>query len=383
MTRDLTRFLLALGVVVGLTTAGLIALAVRLVVLGELPPGAPMGHGVGLRGTLFDDYAQYKLAETLDRKPEVLVLGSSRVMQFRASLFTGCAARSACFYNAGGALPSIQSGLAFLRGLDRGGQPKVLLLGIDLWQFNPAFDRLKHEIVVFDRSPTRSLDADLAVTRRFIGMAFRDAEIRAVIFGQVPTIPGTSGVVAITRGSGFRQDGSYDYGPSVTATTRNESPSARVAEVVSRVPAGCCRFERFEESDRASLVELDELLQLAAARGIQVIAFTPPFADAVVDALEADPVDRAGVTDVRQTLEAVFAKRGVPFRWAPSTSSVGCADDEVWDGSHASEVCDARLLAAILEDHSVAATLSSYADRNEVLKLVAGRRSALALGDER
>ncbi|MEM7391341.1 MAG: hypothetical protein AAF492_03250, partial [Verrucomicrobiota bacterium] len=79
----------------------------------------------------------YKFKAAVARKPEVLALGTSRVMQFRSWLFTQ---KPDAFYNAGGAvtkLPDIQQFLALIEP-----DPKVILLGLDHYFFNPAWDPL-------------------------------------------------------------------------------------------------------------------------------------------------------------------------------------------------------------------------------------------------
>src|SRR5438552_8112008 len=89
----------------------------------------PLLYGRAYRDNLF----AYKLIATQFRKPEVLVLGSSRVQQFRSLLFNK---NGTAFYNAGRATQSIYETRQFLEALDPSTLPKVLILGLD----QPWFD---------------------------------------------------------------------------------------------------------------------------------------------------------------------------------------------------------------------------------------------------
>ena len=65
--------------------------------------------------------------------PEIVSLGSSRVMQFRDSHFSGS------FVNAGGAMNSIAEGRDFLEYIVDNDNLKLLIIGVDFWWFNDKF----------------------------------------------------------------------------------------------------------------------------------------------------------------------------------------------------------------------------------------------------
>ena len=70
-----------------------------------------------------DNYYVFKRASTIHRRPDVLVLGSSRSMQFRAGLF----GPNERFYNAGGAAQSIFEARRFVMDLPADSLPRVLM----------------------------------------------------------------------------------------------------------------------------------------------------------------------------------------------------------------------------------------------------------------
>jgi hypothetical protein len=105
VTADARHFLTAFGIVSLLLVTLTGALVARVAAVGEV---LSIDEGAALRGTLFADYAAYKREITVRRRPELLVLGSSRVMAVRGQHFSECQPRG-CFDNAGGG--SFRSGL--------------------------------------------------------------------------------------------------------------------------------------------------------------------------------------------------------------------------------------------------------------------------------
>ena len=67
--------------------------------------------------------AIYKTKMTKKLKPEIVVLGSSRVMQFRREFFNN----NLIFYNAGGSMPNIDRGIEFINDITKVYTPKVIM----------------------------------------------------------------------------------------------------------------------------------------------------------------------------------------------------------------------------------------------------------------
>src|SRR5579871_4488684 len=109
-------------------TVGLPAFAGEFIPISQIASlqqgAAPILFGRAYR----DNFVAYKITSARLRKPEILALGSSRVLQFRAPLFNK---KRSAFYNAGSAGPSLAAELDFLNHLGDGGLPKVLILGLD------------------------------------------------------------------------------------------------------------------------------------------------------------------------------------------------------------------------------------------------------------
>src|ERR1700722_4483896 len=73
-------------------------------------------------------------------KPEILILGSSRVMQYRKEFF------SRSMLNAGGAMNSINEGFSFVTDSFNEVAPKVLIMGLDYWWFSANYKATSQRI---------------------------------------------------------------------------------------------------------------------------------------------------------------------------------------------------------------------------------------------
>ena len=330
----------------------------------------------GLHGPLSESFAEYKLRMTSALAPDLVVLGSSRVMQLRDVLFDGCQSRR-CFYNAGGAATTIAEASTFLDSLPR--PPRVVLLGLDVWQFDPNDATNTHQPETLRPSTLERMRRALGIVREFTPRLYDDSELRSLIVSVRSMPQGVRGVRAVLRGEGFRPDGSYSYGAAFLSEVEAESTSARSLDALSRIARSCCRFEHFSVPDPRSLAELETVVNSAQARGTTVVVFTPPYSDEVVDAVERDPGVAAGFAAVDASLRDTFARLHVPFVSVGRASDIRCEPDEMLDGLHPSEVCAARLLAAMLSSGEVADVLRPYVTPVHLASLLAQTRSPLML----
>jgi hypothetical protein len=331
-----------------------------------------------LHGPLSEDFAEYKLRMTEGVHPDLLVLGSSRVMQIRETLFDRCSSRS-CFYNAGGAATTVRSAQKFFEHVAASGAPRVLLLGLDIWQLNPNDTTNSHEPVDLTPGLAERLRRSIGVVRQFTPQLENDGALRSVIAGDAAVPQGYRGVRAILRGEGFRPDGSYSYGDKFITDVSNQTPGQRSAEAVERIAKSCCRLEQFVRADPRALTELQDLVSLAQRSGTRVIAFTLPFSDEVMDAVDQNAALRAGFADVDQELRDLFRRNGAEFVRIARLSDAGCFPTEMLDGFHPTEVCGARILARLIASASNARSLAPFVEEGRLRALIASRSSDLFL----
>jgi len=332
-----------------------------------------------LHGPLSEEFPEYKLRRARSVHADILILGSSRVMQFRGALFDRCVSTS-CVYNAGGAGPTMRVAADFFDEVAAAGPPRVLLIGLDTWYFNGNDEANTHLPTDLTPGGGERVRRSVSFLRQFVPRLSQDPQLRAVVAGLVAAPEGFRGARAILKGEGFRPDGSYSYGAQFLADVADEAPAERSADAVTRVAQSCCRLERFTATDPQALQELERLAGAARRSGTQVIAFTLPFSDELMDAVARDEALRSGFADVDARLTETLQRLGIPFVRLTRPSDAGCRSSEMLDGFHPSEVCSARILELLTATDGISASLASFVDPRVLRARIDARPSDLVLG---
>ena len=162
-------------------------------------------------GRLFLDQGtfRYKYLQILRRRPEILVLGSSRTMQFRAEMFGG---QAASFYNAGGMIHSIGDIDQFLDLLPQDATPRMVIIGLDFWWLNADFPRLRVNSFATDAKEdgTYRWQGHASVLSEFARNPGLFLDLVTHGFGKKRNV-NAIGALALFRQSGFRIDGSKRF----------------------------------------------------------------------------------------------------------------------------------------------------------------------------
>ncbi|MFN8452751.1 MAG: hypothetical protein U0521_30120, partial [Anaerolineae bacterium] len=201
------------------------------------------------------------------RQPDVLIAGSSRVLQFR-SLFFDKAPNE--FYNAGAPAWQLGDVRRLLDGLTF--TPRVLILGLDQPWFNDAYAGEPIPAPVSDFAElfmvNRSFLQDVLSGEAFdLGMYLRRVE---------PEHGGLAlGLRAIRDGHGFRNDGSEQYGDFLVAHWLY--PENERQRHLDDLRDGKDMYVYGDTVSAARLQQLDDLLRWCAERGIFVIGYLPSY----------------------------------------------------------------------------------------------------------
>ena len=329
--KKLVLFALPLALLVGVPTAVLVAsgelTSPRTVVDRQL-----RGEKVVFGPAYTNLVKPLKCQGTRRRQPEVIALGSSRVMQFRASSF----AAPQSFFNAGGAVNTLADLAPFLDCLPSDGRPRIVLVGLDPWFFNP---RWAHDLGVPDFE--EAMDS-LAVVQGRWQDVYRDLMRHKIQLRPIWDARSAVGLNAIMRQRGFRNDGSYSYGD----LDHCDDCEIGFADTLERIGSGQRRFEWSDEIDRQAIAEIERFLEAAAARNAQVVGLLPPFAPTVWARMRASGRYRY-VDTLRAELPTAFTHRGATLFDLSDPASIGALDDEFIDGFHGSERTDVRILLTI------------------------------------
>lgn len=288
-----------------------------------------------------DNYRYLKWKSLTLRKCYVAAVGSSRVLQFRDRMF------DMPFYNAGFTIEGVEDFIPFLEGIPDTQLPQYLIVGLDQWMFNPAWDDLKTVHAPGYWSEGFRKNPNAAVLKNVWG------DLLSRKYGLLPDTDDTLsriGLNAVVRNTGFRNDGSMQYGSQMVKLLRDD-PAAddyHFADTYKRIDRGNRRFQHGDTTNPAAVAAVDRLLGYCKRKGIYVVAFLPPFADGVNARMQAS--GKFGyLGGIFAGLRPVFEKHGFECYDFSSVSQVGSNDQEVIDGFHGGELTYAKLLTKMLD----------------------------------
>ena len=305
-----------------------------------------------------DNTFAYKLAATTARDPRIIVLGTSRAMQFRREFF----AEPDSFYNAGG-MHDAADYLNFVRALPEGAQLDTVILNVE-----PVFLTTESPPTTGRQDTTR-----YALVLNFLASGWREAYLDLfsgkVSIGKLmseSSVDPAIGIAALMTSTGFRNDGSYQ--------PESESDAARASRIDSQVAYG---LEKIASNNAglgsrvaiAPLAQFKQTLALLHERGINVVGFIPPIAQEEHDALLASDTEYAKIQRTASRLfAAMFIEYGYPLYDVSSLATTGSSDAELIDDGHGSEKTYLRILLYMAGHDSA---LRRFVDRASVAPLLA------------
>jgi hypothetical protein len=332
---------------------------------------AEQQHSDALYGSaVHDNVYAYKFGLLADRHPDVVVIGSSRVLEFRAAYF------NAPFVNLGRTVNYPDEAVQLVHDLLKVAHPKLILFGVDYWWFNPKMTFLLNFETHRIRGGELTSDALISPARWVIERKLTPRSFLDILAASHPIKVGGApmfGVEAITRGDGFAADGSYYYLGTVYG--RGPAKDPRFSDTNGRIARNAAQFVRAATPDDQRLATLAALLRSLDEEGMRVITFMPPLAPSIFAAMKK--VGQYGYIDlVRQQLKQIS-----PHHYDfldPET--IGADNCEFIDGLHGGDVVAARILARIAEDE--ASTLGHYANLSEIRNVIKNN-TGQALADRR
>ena len=303
---------------------------------------------------------RFKLLAIQRRRPDVLVLGSSRVMQFRADSFLD----PSVVYNGGGSIATVWDFRHVLDRLDPTHPPKVLILGLDQWFFNPNWaERPDLGVHEFEAE-----DTPLNVIQRNWRAVYQELAAGKISLGRLLAGGPCVGLNAMMQNNGFRNDGSYLYGRVIAEPDRPDHWDPGFQDTFVRIERGERRFEWSDRVDGPAVAELDRALDAAARKGIHVVGVLPPFAPSVLARLRASG-RYPYLAKLLPALRPAFEARGFEVVDLTDAGPLGVTDAEFIDGFHGS---DKTYLRVTLRLSSVAPSLGRLVDRGELERRLRG-----------
>ena len=282
------------------------------------------------------NFFHYKKRILENNQADIVVLGSSRVMQIRDFMFSPM---DDSFYNFGGMVRNVFELKTYCDLVIRGEvhKPKVFIVGIDPWWFNKdkTTKNRYEEWRGFDWFP--NLSDHLAIGLDFL-RGTKKVPFDAIINGVGSKSPYYGyyaiGVAAIQDGSGFRSDGSRQYSPEIIIDFL-KNPIYTDREVPPII-------DRVKKNDFITIPQLEYISVLVDAlgrihnSGVEVYAVLPPFSSEVLEEIEQS--SKKGWKMYTTELPDMLKGYGIQVISSLSPNTYGLDDTYMFDGMHPSEV---------------------------------------------
>ena len=346
--RRVARFLLPYALV----STAVVAIAMRT---GELLPTRTVAWLTTWRVPFlylneFSDHTySFKLLGTRQQRPEILAIGGSRVNQFRSAMFAPYG-----FFSASNSLYSQYDYRRFLEDVARSHVPRVVLFTLDFYTFNPAYEAF-FKNVSYDELGGWGSPEQQHIVRSLLKHAV-SAPMELVPFQREPLhgVPAL-GLQAARTGTGFRIDGSYQYGGIIRGDPK--AGAATVDNALKRVNDGVVPFLHAERMDAERMREVERFAALGQALGIALVAITMPYAPPVHDALNRSASHGIHQEFHSDRTRAWLEKLGIVYFDFSRLESFGGHPDEFVDPFHPTETAFLRMLTVMLQDKRFAALL--------------------------
>lgn len=282
----------------------------------------------------------YKLMASNYHQAETVIIGSSRVLQFRGQFAN---LNPDTIYNASAPAWELEEVSRLIFNLDY--TPQVIILGIDYPWFN---DDYPGDPIV--EPPTNWWSRLFVVNRSYLQDVLDSEEFdyRTIFRRDEPGGSGglALGLRAINDGHGFRNDGSEQYGDFLVAQHLWQ-PNLRGHHIGLFTEGEEMYFEGDTVSETA-LEQLDSILQFANEQGILIVGMLPPYMPQLWEQLAVSEQHNY-IPQAETTLETMFANYDFPLFDFSDVSDLGFTDEDFFDGWHHSEKVSIQMYIEMAE----------------------------------
>jgi len=275
------------------------------------------------------NHAAYKLALYRQINPKIVVIGSSRVLQFNAKMF------STSFLNLGRTMNYLAEGPGILTRLVQYGKPDLALIGFDFWWFNPNIKTRLGQ----SRSLVKIKYDNPAGLKSLIVNAIKRPRVLQALDSGVQTSPCPIGAAARLYLNGFGRDGMRYYGSTLTRTT-NANNAYGFADTLGRIKDGKRGFEHAQEPDMEKIDRFISFVNSVNVQGIKTVVFAPP-----VSPLIAAAMKKSGNYGYVEKTMSILKKRGIEVFDFHNPDQIDLNDCEFIDGFHVGDVGSAKMLS--------------------------------------
>ncbi|MDD2902370.1 MAG: hypothetical protein PHU44_08030 [Syntrophales bacterium] len=279
-----------------------------------------------------------------NRRPAIIVLGSSRVIGMRKQFFHGS------FVNCGLAMSHLNEGAMFLEEVLKFHRPQVILLGLDFWWFNAAYAQPQtypdHDasgtgnLLYKIKEPFTWFAKDRISLRTYLAiMLFRNNRNKITNYDNM-------GVLAIKDSNGFREDGSYLHAETIFGFNPTFE-DIKFKQTLEFIDKGGLRFEYGQRVSPERVKDFHKIMAICRRHKIPLVVYLAPVAPSVYQKMQTMDRKYAYIGELRSYLQTL----PVEFYDFYDIAEITARDCEFFDGFHPGEVLDQRILLQIVEQN--------------------------------
>lgn len=285
------------------------------------------------------NFMEYKLELYRNIKPDMVVFGSSRVMQIRGAWF------KSSFVNMGGVAGNISALRYAVNEALRIHKPKAVIIGIDFWWFMPQWENNPekpfaaiHGSYNYGLENLKKLWSWLLEGK----ISFKEAAAPILgIFGKGFRAD-RYGIMAQQTDDGFGPDGSWYNTAEITGL---KPPfDYQFLDTLTQIQNGIkAFFYAGKDQDGPAQNHLDAFAEIwckLRSRGIRTFIFIPPMAQKTYDLMKKLEKNYPHLFNLRQAL----MEKGIEVMDFSNPASMASSDCEFIDGFHGGEIAYARIL---------------------------------------
>jgi hypothetical protein len=310
---------------------------------------AQVAHGGRFQSALREDQVAHKFALYRERKADIMLVGSSRIVELREDFFT------TSVMNMAGAAQSLHEVDECLETAFAIHPPKLVILGLDFWWFNPHRPDPKTRYPVVDPPPRFSV---AALSKPFDWLMHGKVSPGQLV-GTITHPRNSFGVTAQLRGNGYEADGHFQYTSWVTNTEPNwDQKFATSAKWISRGDhddqLSDTRFAWADHVDPERVKTLGAVIAKLRAKNVPVVLLNTPLPGRSLEQMRA-----SGKYGYLDEIPAAVREFGVPYFDFDAPGEIPIDDCEFLDGLHSGQTVALRMLDKMAADPNIAAVVDA------------------------
>lgn len=289
-------------------------------------------NGLFMTKYFSQEFNLYKESGIKRYEPEILIVGSSRVMQFKGDFFEGD------FYNAGGIIQNDKDLNEFL--LDEI-DADLTLLGIDPWWYK------KDNIL----NATSWIGSSKSKKASFYSRYDPIKRIKDILLDFTsPRLPQNIGANAQLRNGGFRLDGSMKIPDQRISLLISEKTFIDTEDppIPIRISRGLTERFSISNIDTSAFLQTVQQIKLLIDKGNDIIIYLPPFSNQSYSSFKKENLQKDFFQFTSETMANILARFNIKHIKVETPNQYNLDDTYFIDGIHPSEV----FVAKQIEKHS-------------------------------